>query len=134
METTTAQAQTVLLVDDEEDILEMLSYNFKKSGFRVVVAKNGTEGQLKAFEEKPAVIVADLWMPEMDGIRMCRYLRTHPDLDKSRIIILSADSHKNRAVEAIKAGADVYLTKPIAPSHIVHLAKSLALTKTVALV
>ncbi len=121
--------QTVLLVDDEEDILEMLAYNFKKSGFRVVLAKNGVEGQRLAFDEKPEIIVADLWMPEMDGIRMCRYLRSHPALDRSKIIILSADSHKNRALEAIKAGADVYLNKPIPPSHIVQLAKSLAVSR-----
>jgi len=125
--------QTVLLVDDEEDILEMLSYNFLKSGFRVVLAKNGVEGQRMAIEEMPDVIVADLWMPEMDGIRMCRYLRSHPALDRSRIILLSADSHKNRAIEAIKAGADVYLNKPIAPSHIVQLAKSLTPLKSPAL-
>jgi len=134
MNNTLAQSQTVLLVDDEEDILEMLSYNFKKSGFRVLLAKNGVEGQHLAIAEKPEVIVADLWMPEMDGIRMCRYLRSHPALDRSQIIILSADSHKNRAIEAIKAGANVYLTKPLPPSHIVQLAKSLSPLKVPAVI
>ena len=105
--------QTVLIVNDEEDILEILSYNFKKSGFRVLSASNGTEGQ-----------------PKMDGIRMCRYLRSQPALDRSRIIILSADSDKNRAIEAIQAGADVYLTKPVPPTHIVQLAKSLSAMKS----
>jgi two-component system alkaline phosphatase synthesis response regulator PhoP len=117
---------TVLIVDDEEDILEILSYNFRKSGFRVLLAKNGTEGQDIALFEKPELVVADLWMPQMDGIRMCRYLRSQPALDRSRIIILSADSSKNRAIEAIQAGADVYLTKPIPPLQIVALAKSLS--------
>jgi two-component system alkaline phosphatase synthesis response regulator PhoP len=122
--------QTVLIVDDEEDILEILSYNFKKSGFRVLSASNGTEGQHIALCEKPEVVVADLWMPKMDGIRMCRYLRSQPALDRSRIIILSADSDKNRAIEAIQAGADVYLTKPVPPTHIVQLAKSLSAMKS----
>jgi DNA-binding response OmpR family regulator len=117
----------VLLVDDDEDILEILSYNFRKSGFEVLRAKDGNEGQRLAAAFKPGLIIADLWMPGMDGIRMCRYIRSMPALDSSRIIILSADGHKGRAVEALKAGADVYLTKPLPPADIVQLGKSIAL-------
>jgi two-component system alkaline phosphatase synthesis response regulator PhoP len=119
------EIKTVLLVDDEEDILELLSYNFRKSGFRVLLAKNGLEGYRVAFAAVPDVIVTDLWMPEMDGILMCKHIRDQSQLDASRIIVLSADSDEFKAISALRAGADEYLTKPVSPSIIVNLAKKI---------
>jgi two-component system alkaline phosphatase synthesis response regulator PhoP len=117
--------KSVLLVDDEEDILELLSYNFRKSGFTVYIAKNGLEGYRLASEIIPDLIVSDLWMPEMDGLLMCKHIRDRSELDLSRIIMLSADSDEYKIVAALSAGADKYLTKPINPSLIVSLAKEL---------
>ena len=117
--------KTVLLVDDEEDILEMLSYNFRKSGFHVLLANNGQEGYRLAYNEIPDVIVTDLWMPEMDGILMCKLIRDQIQLDVSRIIVLSADSDDFKAISALRAGADEYLSKPVSPSVIVHLAQKI---------
>jgi two-component system alkaline phosphatase synthesis response regulator PhoP len=117
--------KTVLLVDDEEDILELLSYNFRKSGFRVLLAQNGLQGYQVALMACPDIIVTDLWMPEMDGILMCKHIRDQSQLDSSSIIVLTADSDEYKAIAALSAGADEYLTKPVSPSVIVKLANSL---------
>lgn len=121
-----SEAKTVLVVDDEEDIREVLSYNFRKSGFQVLLAKNGLEGYQMASEVIPDIIVTDLWMPEMDGILMCKHIRDQRELDSSKIIVLTADSDEYKAIAAINAGADEYLTKPVHPSIIVRLARQLA--------
>ena len=118
-------SKTVLLVDDEEDILELLSYNFRKSGFRVLIAQNGLQGYQTALTACLDVIVTDLWMPEMDGILMCKHIREQSQLDASSIIVLTADSDEYKAIAALSAGADEFLTKPISTSVIVKLANSL---------
>jgi two-component system alkaline phosphatase synthesis response regulator PhoP len=123
--TTERPSRTVLLVDDEEDIIEMLSYNFKKSGFCVVSASNGLDGYRMASEMIPDVIVTDLWMPQMDGILMCKHIRDQSQLDLSKIIVLTADSDEFKAIAALSAGADEFLKKPVSPSIIIKLALQL---------
>jgi two-component system alkaline phosphatase synthesis response regulator PhoP len=125
-------SKSILLVDDEEDILELLSYNFRKSGFRVHLAKDGLEGYRKASELIPDVIITDLWMPEMDGILMCKHIREMNELDLSRIIVLTADADDFKAIAALNAGADKYLCKPVSPSVIVKLVLDLMLHPRVA--
>jgi two-component system alkaline phosphatase synthesis response regulator PhoP len=115
----------VLIVDDEEDILEILSYNFKKSGFEVLVAKNGLEGYRLATEHIPDIIVTDLWMPDMDGLLMCKHIRDMRELDGSVIIVLTADTDEYKAIAALNAGADEYMNKPVSPSLIVNMAWTL---------
>jgi|GEM_PF-3074800 two-component system alkaline phosphatase synthesis response regulator PhoP len=115
----------VLIVDDEEDILEILAYNFKKSGFEVLVAKNGLEGYRLATEHIPDIIVTDLWMPDMDGLLMCKHIRDMRELDSSVIIVLTADTDEYKAIAALNAGADEYMNKPVSPSLIVNMAWTL---------
>ncbi|MFI5149023.1 MAG: PleD family two-component system response regulator [Bacteroidia bacterium] len=116
----------VLLVDDEEDILEILSYNFKKSGFDVLVARNGLEGYRMATEHVPDIIITDLWMPDMDGLLMCKHIRDMRELDDAGIIVLTADTDEYKAIAALNAGADEYIHKPISPVLIVNMARTLS--------
>lgn len=103
----------ILLVDDEPDILELLSYNFKKKGFEVSAAANGLEGLKTLKNYHPDVIIIDIMMPEMDGIEMCRELRKIDEFKNTRVIFLSATNDVNLVINALSAGGNHYVSKPI---------------------
>ena len=105
----------ILLVDDEKDILEFLSYNLKKEGFIVFTANNGTEGLELSQEHKPDLIILDVMMPEMDGVAVCQKIREIKDLNETLILFLSARSEEYSELAGFAAGADDYITKPIKP-------------------
>ena len=105
----------ILLVDDEEDIIEFLSYNLQKEGFEVSAAFNGLEAVKKATSEKPHLIIMDVMMPEMDGIEAVREIRKNPDLDDTLIIFLTARSDDLTQISGLESGADDYVTKPVKP-------------------
>lgn len=103
----------ILIVDDEPDILEFLSYNFRKNGFCVVTANNGLEGITSAELEFPELIISDILMPEMDGIEMCKEIRKMAHLNRTPFIFLTAVSDDYRILYAMTSGADQYASKPI---------------------
>ena len=103
----------ILLVDDEPDILEFISYNLNKEGYTVYTANNGREAVQKALEVIPHVILLDVMMPEMDGIETCQQIRTHPELASTMIAFLTARSEDYSQIAGFDAGADDYITKPI---------------------
>lgn len=103
----------ILIIDDEPDILEFLSYNFRKKHFIVSIANNGLEGLEKAKEEKPEVIISDILMPEMDGIEMCREIRKKQELHTIPFIFLTAVSDDYKVLYAMTSGADQFASKPI---------------------
>jgi len=105
----------ILLVDDEEDIVEFLSYNLKREGYKVSAAMNGREAVEKARIEKPHLIIMDVMMPEMDGIEAVREIRKNPELDDTLIIFLTARSEDFAQIEGLEAGADDFVTKPVKP-------------------
>ncbi|QCK13932.1 response regulator transcription factor [Mangrovivirga cuniculi] len=105
----------VLIVDDEKDIIELLTYNLDKEGFQTKAAKNGAEALDIAKNFKPDVILLDIMMPDMDGVETCRRLREIPDLKSAHIIFLTARSEEYSEVAAFEVGADDYITKPIKP-------------------
>ncbi|RLD33243.1 MAG: DNA-binding response regulator [Bacteroidetes bacterium] len=105
----------ILLVDDEEDIIEFLSYNLQKEGFEVSAAFNGLEAVKKATSEKPHLIIMDVMMPEMDGIEAVKEIRKNPDLDDTLIIFLTARSDDLTQITGLESGADDYVTKPVKP-------------------
>jgi two-component system, OmpR family, alkaline phosphatase synthesis response regulator PhoP len=107
---------TVLLVDDEDDILEIVSYNLRKEGYNVVLAHNGKEAITKAVEVKPHLIFLDIMMPEMDGIEACRELRKIPELNDTIIVFFTARSEEFTQILGLDVGADDYITKPIKPT------------------
>ncbi|PHN08551.1 response regulator transcription factor [Flavilitoribacter nigricans] len=105
----------ILVVDDEPDILEFLEYNLNKEGYRVFTASNGEEGVMLAEKEKPDLIILDIMMPKMDGVEVCRNLRSKPMFDKTLIAFLTAREEDYSQIAALEVGGDDYITKPIRP-------------------
>ncbi len=118
---------TILLVDDEKDILEFLSYNLKKESYQVVTARSGEEAIEKAVRTKPSLIVLDVMMPGMDGIETCTELRKLKETKDSVIIFLTARSEDYSQIAGLDAGADDYISKPVKPK--VFLSKIKALLR-----
>jgi len=115
----------VLLVDDELDILEFLSYNLEKEGYEVYTAKNGVEALKIAEQEIPHLIILDVMMPEMDGITACEELRKMPTLGNTVIAFLTARGEDYSQIAGFDAGADDYITKPVRPKVLVSRVKAL---------
>jgi two-component system alkaline phosphatase synthesis response regulator PhoP len=115
----------ILLVDDEPDVLEFLSYNLKKEGYTVFKAKNGLKGLEIAEEATPHLIILDVMMPEMDGLDACRAIRAIPALKASLIVFLTARGEDYSQIAGFKAGADDYITKPIKPNVLTSRIKAL---------
>ena len=105
----------ILLIDDEQDILEILSYNLKKEGYQVYTANNGNEGIAKAKEIIPDLILLDVMMPEKDGIETCQEMRQIKELQKTLIVFLSARSEEFSQLAGFDAGANDYIVKIIKP-------------------
>lgn len=105
----------ILLVDDETDILEFLSYNLKKEGYEVFLADSGVKAIKQAQKHKPHIIVMDVMMPNMDGIETCRQLRQFAEFKETIILFLTARSEETVEIEGFSSGADDYIVKPIKP-------------------
>ena len=105
----------ILIVDDEKDILEFLSYNLQKEGFEIFTASNGSTALKIAKKEVPNLIILDVMMPEMDGIETCEKIREIEALDSTLILFLTARSEEYSELAGFSAGADDYVTKPIKP-------------------
>ncbi len=114
-ETTDYSDYKILLVDDEKDIIEFLSYNLKKEGFQVITAFDGEEAVRKAKKELPHLILMDIMMPKMDGITAVEQIRKIPKLDNTLIVFLTARSEDYSQIAGFESGADDYVTKPIKP-------------------
>lgn len=109
----------ILLVDDETDILEFLSYNLKKVGFNVFTANNGRDAIKLAKQYIPHLIILDVMMPEMDGIETCEEIRKQPVLNNTVVAFLTARSEDYSQIAGFEAGADDYISKPIKPKVLV---------------
>ena len=108
-------AKKILLIDDEQDILEILSYNLEKEGYEVFTATNGNEGIEMAKQILPDLILLDVMMPEKDGIETCQDLRKIKELQKTLIVFLSARSEEFSQLAGFQAGANDYIVKIIKP-------------------
>jgi two-component system alkaline phosphatase synthesis response regulator PhoP len=115
----------ILLVDDEPDILEIVSYNLSTEGYQVFTAKNGVEGVAKAKKKHPHLIILDVMMPEMDGIEACEIIRRTSGLENTIITFLTARGEDYSQVAGFEAGADDYITKPIKPKVLISKVKAL---------
>lgn len=105
----------ILVVDDEPDILEFLQYNLEKEGFSVITASDGEAGIQKAEQENPDLIILDIMMPKMDGVEVCRVLRSRPKFAQTVIAFLTAREEDFSQIAALETGGDDYITKPIRP-------------------
>ena len=120
-----SEKHKILLVDDEKDILEFLSYNLKKESFNVRTAFNGELAIEEAKKFKPDLIILDVMMPEMDGITACSEIRKISDLKNVLILFLTARSEEYSELAGFDAGADDYVTKPIKPKLLISRIKAL---------
>ena len=115
----------ILLVDDETDILEFLSYNLRAEGFRISTAINGQEALRIAIETKPHLVLLDVMMPEMDGIATCKEIRANRKLEHTMVAFLTARGEDHSQIAGFEAGGDDYITKPIKPKVLVSRIKAL---------
>jgi len=115
----------ILLVDDEPDILEIISYSLENAGYKIYTATNGIEAVEKASKIEPHLIILDVMMPEMDGIEACEIIRSNPITKNTLITFLSARGEDYSQIAGFNAGADDYITKPIKPKILLSKVKSL---------
>lgn len=102
----------ILVVDDEEHIVELISYNLSAAGYKVVTASNGLDAIKIAKEEKPRLILLDLMLPGMDGFDVCKEIRGDKDFKNTSIIMLTAKGEELDKILGLELGADDYITKP----------------------
>lgn len=116
---------TILLVDDEQDILDFLSYTLKKEGHKVFTAMNGSDGIKLAKDLNPDLIIMDVMMPQMDGIEACQIIRNDMQLNRPIIAFLTSRAEDYSQIAGLEAGADDYINKPIRPRLFVSKVESL---------
>tara|TARA_B100000683_G_scaffold84066_1_gene83001 strand:+ start:228 stop:902 length:675 start_codon:yes stop_codon:yes gene_type:complete len=122
---------TILVVDDELDILEFVGYNLRKEGYIVLTANNGLAAIEIAQEKTPDLVILDVMMPDMDGIETCEHMRAIPKLTNTIITFLTARSEDYSQIAGLEAGADDYITKPIRPKVLLSRVKALLRRKVV---
>ncbi len=110
---------SVLVVDDEPLTQDLLRLMLEPAGFRVTGAEHGLEALQKVQESKPDIMILDVMMPHMDGITVCRKIRSNPDTADLPIVMLSGKTHLNAIEEGIEAGANRYLAKPMSRNDLI---------------
>lgn len=105
----------ILIVEDEEDVQELIQYNLRKNGFLCESALDGKTALAKADSYKPDLVLLDLMLPRIDGLQVCRSLKSSSTLSKIPVIILTAKGTESDVVAGLEAGADDYITKPFSP-------------------
>jgi len=116
---------TILVIDDEPDLVELVEFNLKKDGYEVIVAKNGQSGLEIAQKHVPDLIVLDLMMPGIDGLEVCRQLRGDSRTKQIPMIMLTAKSAEADRIVGLELGADDYVTKPFSPRELVARVRAL---------
>ena len=116
---------TILLIDDEDDIRELLEYNLKKEGFTVLSTDNGSDGIALAQKHIPDIILLDVMMPEMDGVEVCEQIRANDSTSNIFICFLTARNEDYSQIAGLEAGADDYIAKPIKPRVLISKLKAI---------
>jgi len=110
---------TVLVVDDETDVVDLVRYHLHRAGFDVLIASNGPSGLRTATESMPDAIVLDIMMPQMTGIEVCKALRTSSQTSTIPILMLTAKAEPAERIAGLELGVDDYITKPFSPRELV---------------
>ncbi len=113
------KAKRILVVDDEEDILNLLSYNLKKAGFDVVTAQDGPEALELAVKERLGLILLDIMLPNMEGTEVLKRLKADPSTAGVPVIMLTAKGEEIDRIVGFELGADDYITKPFSPRELI---------------
>src|SRR6478609_6010244 len=116
--------KTILVIDDEKDLLELVRYNLEKDGYDAICASDGETGFDIATRHKPSLILLDLMMPGKDGLQVCRQLRSDHRTARVPIIMLTAKATEADRVVGLELGADDYITKPFSPRELVARVKA----------
>lgn len=116
--------QTILVVDDEQDLLDLIEYNLKKEGFDVIRAEDGKEGIEMARTHSPNLVLLDIMMPKMDGLEAVEVMRADENLKHIPIIFLTARGDEKTEVEGLNKGGDDYITKPISTTKLISRIKA----------
>jgi two-component system phosphate regulon response regulator PhoB len=111
-------AETVLIVDDEADVVDLLAYNLQRAGYKTVTARDGANALQKARDLLPALIVLDLMLPQLDGTEVCKTLKADPKTAHIPIIMLTAKAEEVDRVVGLELGAEDYVTKPFSPREV----------------
>lgn len=110
---------TILIADDENDILEIIGYNLNREGYKVIEARDGNQALDLARKHQPDLIILDIMMPFKTGIEVCDILRQQPEFKDTLIIMLTALSDEGSHIKGLDSGADDYISKPISPKVLV---------------
>lgn len=114
------QAKThILIIEDDPDLLELAQYNLEREQFGVITAMNGEEGLAKAQSTTPDLILLDIMMPGIDGLKVCKHLRNSPSTRNIPIIMVTAKGEEADKVIGLELGADDYMTKPFSPRELI---------------
>jgi two-component system, OmpR family, alkaline phosphatase synthesis response regulator PhoP len=111
--------KTILIADDEADILEILSFNLSTEGYQIITANNGDSAIEKAKKQNPDLIILDMMMPGKTGVEVCEILRTQEAFATTIIVFLTAIKDESTEIKCFDAGADDYMVKPISPKVLV---------------
>lgn len=111
--------ETVLVVEDEVDVADLLRYNLHKEGYNVILAGTGIQGLEMASQHRPDAILLDLMLPGMNGLEVCRKLRQENELKDVAVLILTAKGETSERVKGLETGADDYVTKPFSPKELI---------------
>jgi len=115
---------TILVIDDEKDLIELVRYNLEKDGFDVIAATDGQSGLDVVKKHRPDLVVLDLMMPGVDGLQICKQLRADPRTGRIPVIMLTAKATEADRIVGLELGADDYITKPFSPREVVARVKA----------
>jgi two-component system, OmpR family, alkaline phosphatase synthesis response regulator PhoP len=122
---TSQRQKTILIVEDEADIAQLVKLYLEKEGFHPCIAKTGTEAYKLVASEHPDMMILDLMLPETNGLEVCKTLRNKPETALLPIIMLTAKSEESDTIVGLELGADDYVTKPFSPKALVTRVKAL---------
>ena len=118
-------ADTVLIVEDEPDVSDLVVYHLQKAGFKTITARDGAAGLRKACDDRPGLVILDLMLPSLDGTDVCKRLKADPRTAQIPIIMLTAKADEVDRVLGLELGADDYVTKPFSPRELVLRVKTI---------
>lgn len=118
-------AKTILIVDDEQNIVISLEFLMKRAGFEVAVSNDGEAALLKIAELRPDLVLLDAMMPRKSGFEVCQEIRAHPEWQAIKVIMLTAKGRETEMAKGMALGADAYVTKPFSTMDLVAKVKQM---------